>query len=164
MAALVGAGKVSHVVTQNIDGLHQASGIAEHRVIELHGNSTYAHCLDCARRYEIEDLRAGFEASLKAPRCDDCAGLVKTATVSFGQSMPPAAMIRAEEAILGCDLCLVVGSSLVVYPAAGFPELAKRRGAELVILNREPTEMDSIADLVLHREIGDALGAVVGNN
>ncbi len=78
--------------------------------------------------------------------------------------MPPAAMIRAEEAILGCDLCLVVGSSLVVYPAAGFPELAKRRGAELVIVNREPTDMDGIADLVLHREIGDALGTVVGNN
>ena len=164
VAALVGQGKVSHVVTQNIDGLHQASGIAEHRVIELHGNSTYAHCLDCQRRYEIADLRAGFEANLKAPRCDDCGGLVKTATVAFGQSMPPAAMIRAEEAILGCDLCLVVGSSLVVYPAAGFPELAKRRGAELVILNREPTEMDPIADLVLHREIGDALGTVVGNN
>ena len=164
VAALVGAGKVSHVVTQNIDGLHQASGIADHRVIELHGNSTYATCLDCARRYEIEELRAGFEASLKAPQCGDCGGFVKTATVAFGQSMPPAAMIRAEEAILGCDLCLVVGSSLVVYPAAGFPELAKRRGAGLVILNREATEMDPIADLVLHREIGDALGTVVGNN
>ena len=164
VAALVGAGKVSHVVTQNIDGLHQASGIAEHQVIELHGNAMYAHCLDCARRYEIEDLRGAFEASLKAPRCDDCGGVVKTATVSFGQSMPPAAMIRAEEAILGCDLCLVVGSSLVVYPAAGFPELAKRRGAGLVILNREATEMDGIADLVLHREIGEVLGAVVGNN
>ncbi len=164
VAALVGAGKVSHVITQNIDGLHQASGVAEHQVIELHGNAMYATCLDCARRYEIEDLRAGFEASLKAPRCDDCGGLVKTATVAFGQSMPPAAMIRAEEAILGCDLCLVVGSSLVVYPAAGFPELAKRKGAGLVILNREPTDMDPIADLVLNREIGDALGVVVGNN
>ena len=164
VAALVAQGKVSHVVTQNIDGLHQASGVPEHQVIELHGNSTYAHCLDCARRYELDDLRPVFEATLKAPRCDACGGFVKTATVAFGQSMPPAAMIRAEEAILGCDLCLVVGSSLVVYPAAGFPELAKRRGAELVILNREATEMDAIADLVLHREIGDALGTVVGNN
>ncbi len=164
VAALVGRGKISHVVTQNIDGLHQASGIADHQVIELHGNSTYAHCLDCQRRYELDDLRPGFEATLKSPRCDDCGGYVKTATVAFGQSMPPAAMIRAEEAILACDLCLVAGSSLVVYPAAGFPELAKRNGAGLVILNREPTDMDAIADLVLHREIGETLGAIVGNN
>jgi len=164
VAALVGRGKISHVVTQNIDGLHQASGIADHQVIELHGNSTYAHCLDCQRRYELDDLRPGFEATLKSPRCDDCGGYVKTATVAFGQSMPPAAMIRAEEAILACDLCLVAGSSLVVYPAAGFPELAKRNGAGLVILNREPTDMDAFADLVLHREIGETLGAIVGNN
>ena len=164
VAALVGRGKISHVVTQNIDGLHQASGIADHQVIELHGNSTYAHCLDCQKRYELDDLRPGFEATLKSPRCDDCGGYVKTATVAFGQSMPPAAMIRAEEAILACDLCLVAGSSLVVYPAAGFPELAKRNGAGLVILNREPTDMDAIADLVLHREIGETLGAIVGNN
>ena len=164
VAALVGRGKITHVVTQNIDGLHQASGIAEHQVIELHGNSTYAHCLDCQKRFELDDLRPAFEATLKSPRCDACGGYVKTATVAFGQSMPPAAMIRAEEAILACDLCLVVGSSLVVYPAAGFPELAKRRGARLAILNREPTDMDAIADLVLHREIGETLGAVVGNN
>ena len=164
VARLVADGKVTHVVTQNIDGLHQASGIPEHQVIELHGNSTYAHCLDCQRRYELEAIRPGFEASGKSPRCDECGGYVKTATVAFGQSMPPAAMIRAEEAILACDLCLVAGSSLVVYPAAGFPELAKRRGAGLVILNREPTDMDPIADRVLHREIGDTLGSVVGNN
>ena len=164
VAALVGRGKITHVVTQNIDGLHQASGIAEHQVIELHGNSTYAHCLDCQKRFELDDLRPAFEATLKSPRCDACGGYVKTATVAFGQSMPPAAMIRAEEAILACDLCLVAGSSLVVYPAAGCPELAKRRGARLAILNREPTDMDAIADLVLHREIGATLGAVVGNN
>ena len=164
VAALVGRGKITHVVTQNIDGLHQASGIAEHQVIELHGNSTYAHCLDCQKRFELDDLRPAFEATLKSPRCDACGGYVKTATVAFGQSMPPAAMIRAEEAILACDLCLVAGSSLVVYPAAGFPELAKRNGARLAILNREPTDMDAIADLVLHREIGATLGAVVGNN
>ena len=164
VARLVADGKVSHVVTQNIDGLHQASGIPERQVIELHGNSTYAHCLDCQRRHELDAIRPGFEASGKAPVCDDCGGMVKTATVAFGQSMPPAAMVRAEEAVLACDLCLVVGSSLVVYPAAGFPELAKRRGAGLVIVNREATEMDRIADLVLHAEIGDTLGAVVGNN
>ena len=164
VAKLVADGRVTHVVTQNIDGLHQASGIPDHQVIELHGNSTYAHCLDCQRRYELEDIRPGFEASGISPRCDDCGGFVKTATVAFGQSMPPAAMIRAEEAVLACDMCLVVGSSLVVYPAAGFPELAKRHGATLAILNREPTDMDRIADLVLHREICETLGGAVVNN
>ena len=164
VASLVRQGKVSDVITQNIDGLHQASGIPDSQVIELHGNSTYASCLDCARRYELDAIKPVFEASGKAPRCDACDGFVKTATVAFGQSMPPAAMIRAEEAVLAADLCLVAGSSLVVYPAAGFPELAKRRGAILVILNREPTDMDAIADLVLHREIGETLGDVVGNN
>ncbi|MCC6717288.1 MAG: Sir2 family NAD-dependent protein deacetylase [Acetobacteraceae bacterium] len=164
VAALVDRGKVSHVVTQNIDGLHQASGIPDHQVIELHGNATYAHCLDCQKRFELDAIRPVFEATLKPPRCDECGGLVKSATVSFGQPMPPAAMIRAEEAILACDLCLVAGSSLVVYPAAGFPELAKRQGAVLAIVNREPTDMDPIADLVLHREIGATLGEVVGNN
>jgi NAD-dependent deacetylase len=164
VAKLVADGRASHVVTQNIDGLHQASGVPERQVVELHGNATYAHCLDCQRRHELDDIRPGFEATGRAPVCVACGGMVKTATVAFGQSMPPAAMVRAEEAVLACDLCLVIGSSLVVYPAAGFPELAKRRGAGLVILNREATEMDRIADLVLHREIGDTLGAVVGNN
>jgi len=164
VASLVRQGKVSDVITQNIDGLHQASGIPDSQVIELHGNSTYAHCLDCQRRYELDDIRPAFEETGRAPRCEACDGHVKTATVSFGQSMPPAAMIRAEEAILACDLCLVAGSSLVVFPAAGFPELAKRNGAALVILNREPTDMDPMADLVLNREIGETLGAVVGNN
>ncbi len=164
VATLVRQGKVSDVVTQNIDGLHQASGIPDSQVIELHGNATYAHCLDCHRRYELDDIRPVFEATGVPPRCEACGGHVKTATVSFGQSMPPAAMIRAEEAVLACDLCLVAGSSLVVYPAAGFPELAKRNGAVLAILNREPTDMDPIADLVLHREIGETLGAAVGNN
>lgn len=164
VASLVRQGKVSDVITQNIDGLHQASGIPDSQVIELHGNSTYAHCLDCQRRYELDDIRPAFEETGRAPRCEACDGHVKTATVSFGQSMPPAAMIRAEEAILACDLCLVAGSSLVVFPAAGFPELAKRNGAALVILNREPTDMDPMADLVLNREIGETLGTLVGNN
>ena len=94
--------------------------------------------------------------------CDACGGLVKTATISFGQAMPAAAMRRAESETLAADLFIVAGSSLVVYPAAGFPELAKRNGAALVIVNREPTGLDSIADLVLHRAIGETLGAAVG--
>jgi NAD-dependent deacetylase len=159
---LVRRGKVAAVITQNIDGLHQASGVAGDRVIELHGNTTYAHCLDCKSRYELAALRAVFERDETAPICDDCGGYVKTATVSFGQAMPVDAMRRAEIETLAADLFIVAGSSLVVYPAAGFPQLAKQNGATLVIINREPTGLDHIADLVVHRSIGKTLGAAVG--
>jgi NAD-dependent protein deacetylase/lipoamidase len=162
VAALVRSGKAASVITQNIDGLHQASGVAEERVIELHGNTTYAHCLDCAKRYEIEALRVQFAKSEVAPLCDDCGGFVKTATISFGQPMPQKAMERAERETLAADLFLVLGSSLVVYPAASFPELAKHKGAILVIVNRDPTGLDDVADLVLNRAIGETLGEAVG--
>jgi NAD-dependent deacetylase len=162
--ALVRRGKVSAVITQNIDGLHQASGIPPEKVIELHGNTTYAACLDCAARYEIAPLRTAFEADGRAPRCVRCKGFIKTATISFGQAMPEEAMRRAEIETLAADLFIVLGSSLVVYPAAGFPELAKRNGATLAIVNREPTALDRFADLVLHDGIGDAMGAAVGVN
>jgi NAD-dependent deacetylase len=162
VAALVRRGKVASVITQNIDGLHQASGVPEQHVIELHGNTTYAHCLDCKRRYEIEALRLAFEQDEMPPRCNSCNGLVKTATISFGQAMPEAAMQRAQVETLAADLFIVAGSSLVVYPAAGFPELAKRNGAVLVIVNRDPTGLDEFADLVLNRSIGETLGTAVG--
>ncbi len=165
VANLVRRGVVSAVITQNIDGLHQASGVPAGKVIELHGNTTYATCLDCGERYEIEAIRAAFFANDEEPPvCDKCRGLVKTATISFGQSMPEAAMQRAHVETMAADLFIVAGSSLVVYPAAAFPDLAKRNGARLVILNREPTGLDRIADLVLHQEIGDALGGAVGVN
>src|SRR5229473_7451552 len=162
VAELVRHGKVAAVITQNIDGLHQASGIAEDRVIELHGNSTYAHCLDCKARYQLDALRVAFERDGTAPLCDGCGGFVKTATISFGQAMPVEPMRRSEFEALAADLFIVAGSSLVVYPAAGFPELAKRNGATLAIINREPTAIDRIADLVLNRAIGETLGSVVG--
>jgi len=162
--ALVRRGKVSAVITQNIDGLHQASGIPDEQVIELHGNTTYATCLDCGERYEIEDLRVAFERDGLAPRCNRCRGFIKTAMISFGQSMPQEAVRRAEIEALAADLCIVLGSSLVVYPAAGFPEVAKRNGAGLAIVNREPTGLDRIADLVLHEGIGDVMGEAVGVN
>jgi NAD-dependent deacetylase len=162
VAELVRRGATAAVITQNIDGLHQASGVPAERVVELHGNTTYAHCLDCTRRYELEAIRAAFEREESSPVCDGCSGFVKTATISFGQAMPPAAMRRAETETIAADLFIVAGSSLVVYPAAGFPELAKRYGATLVIVNREPTGLDALADLVLHRSIGETLGAAVG--
>ena len=161
LASLYRAGKTPALVTQNIDNLHQASGISPSDVVELHGNTTYAICLDCAERYELPWVRERFEAAGQhAPDCA-CGGYIKTATISFGQAMPTDAMQRAEELTKSCDLYLAVGSSLVVWPAAGFPLMAKRNGAALVIINREPTEFDDLADLVIRNDIGDALSPFI---
>ena len=154
LAALYRVGKVPGVITQNIDNLHQASGIAADRVVELHGNTTYATCLDCAKRYELSWVKERYVASGgRSPDCG-CGGFIKTATVSFGQAMPEDAMRRAQELTESSDLFISIGSSLVVWPAAGFPLAAKRNGARLVIVNRDPTEFDDIADLVLRHDIG----------
>jgi len=161
VAELVARGKVSHVITQNIDALHQAGGVPEELVIELHGNTRHAKCLDCGARVEIADIRSYFDAHGDAPDCTQCGGIVKTATISFGQPMPETEMARAQKAAKACDLMLVLGSSLVVYPAAGFPLLAKRNGAKLAILNRDATPQDQFADLVVNAEIGPTLRAVI---
>lgn len=163
LAALVASGKIPAIITQNIDGLQQRAGVAPDKVIELHGNGTYATCLDCGERHELCWVRPRFEATGEAPDCAECGGVVKSATISFGQAMPEEPMRRAQELTLACDVFLAVGSSLVVYPAAGFPILAKRNGAALVIVNREPTELDGIADLVINGEIGDVLGPLAAN-
>ncbi len=134
VAALVARGTASHVVTQNIDNLHQMSGVPDDKVIELHGNTRYAKCLECGARMELAPIRAHFERYGDPPDCACCGGMVKTATISFGQAMPELEMARAEKATLACDLFLVLGSSLVVYPAAGFPLLARRHGARLAIV------------------------------
>lgn len=160
LARLAEIGKLGAIITQNVDNLHQDSGVPSERVIEVHGNASYAKCLDCARRYEFADLRATYEAGEEIV-CTPCGGLIKSATISFGQAMPEAQMRRATQEAQTCDLFLVLGSSLVVYPAAGLPIIAKRAGAGLVIVNREPTEQDTIADLVLHAEIGPTLTAAV---
>ncbi len=161
LASLYRAGKVPGLVTQNIDNLHQASGIAPHDIVELHGNTTYAVCLECAQRYELSWVKERFNRGNHcAPDCS-CGGYIKTATVSFGQAMPADAMARAEQLTKRCNLFLAVGSSLVVWPAAGFPLMAKRNGAALVIINREPTEFDDLAELVVHHDIGDVLGPFI---
>ncbi|HVT55012.1 MAG TPA: Sir2 family NAD-dependent protein deacetylase [Xanthobacteraceae bacterium] len=158
LAQWIANGKMSAIITQNIDNLHQASGVAAEKIIELHGNGSYATCLDCATRYEIEWVRERFNAARGvAPNCSRCSGPVKSATISFGQAMPEREMERAEEAMLAADLFIAIGSSLVVWPAAGFPLRAKQNGAQLVIVNREPTDLDGIADLVVRGEIGDIL-------
>ncbi len=164
VAKLVRTGKVSAVITQNIDGLHQESGVPDEQMIELHGNGTYATCLSCGARHELEPIKAAFEADNTLPDCNLCGGIVKTATISFGQAMPEGPMERARDETLACDLFLAIGSSLVVYPAAGFPAMAKQNGAGLVIINRDPTDLDRMADLVLNREIGPTLGEAANVN
>jgi len=160
VARLVAKGKVSAVITQNVDDLHRVSGVPAEKIIELHGNATYATCLDCGQRHELEVLKQSFLGRGEIPTCRQCGGLVKTATISFGQAMPEGPMMRARDETLACDLFVVLGSSLVVYPAAGFPLMAKRNGARLAIVNREETEQDQFADLVLHESIGEAMTAV----
>jgi NAD-dependent deacetylase len=162
IAKLVNEGKVSTVITQNIDGLHQLSGVPDDKVVELHGNATYASCLGCGKRYELEPIRETFLRDEILPECQSCGGIIKTATISFGQAMPEKAMMDAQRETLSCDLFIAMGSSLVVFPAAGFPELAKRNGAVLVIINRDPTAFDSIADLVINHEIGATFSKAVG--
>lgn len=164
VAKLISDGLATAVITQNVDNLHQDSGVPDNQVIELHGNARYAKCLDCETRYELADLKSQFDTLGRVEPCSRCGGIIKTATISFGQAMPQDAMARAQDRTNTCDLFIVLGSSLVVYPAAGFPEYAKRLGAGLVIVNREPTLLDDLADLVLHREIGATMGYVVGVN
>jgi NAD-dependent deacetylase len=162
IASLIASGKASSVITQNIDGLHQTSGVPAAKLIELHGNTTYATCLDCGERYELEPIKQAFTADSTLPECNECMGVIKPATIAFGQSMPQAEMHRAQVETSACDLFLAVGSSLVVYPAAGFPALAREQGARLVIVNREPTPLDNVALLVIRGEIGTTLGQATG--
>ena len=162
LASLYRTRKAPGVITQNIDNLHQTSGISQEHVIELHAINGYAICPACAKRFELSWVRQQFtDANERAPDCPDCGGHIKTATISFGQAMPEQEMRRAEQLTLDCDLFLAVGSSLVVWPAAGFPLLAKRNGARLVIINREATEFDEIADLVVRDDIGTVLSPFI---
>lgn len=165
IAELYAANKVSYVLTQNIDNLHHDSGIPPGKIIELHGNSTYAKCLNCKKRYELDYIKKFLEDKKNnytlSPKCLICNGIIKSATISFGQPMPEKEMQIAEKASIDCDLFIAIGSSLKVYPAAGLLVLAKKNGAKLVILNREITNLDTIADEVIHKEIGETLSNLI---
>ncbi len=161
IARLVASGKATHVITQNIDNLHQESGVPGEKILELHGNGTFARCLSCGERHELAWARHEIERFRRPPHCLACGGIVKTATISFGQPMPDDIMSRAHAVAESCELFLVVGSSLKVYPAATLPMLAQRWGARLVIVNNEPTDFDEIADLVINRDAGDTLSIAV---
>ncbi len=162
IASLINSGKMPAIITQNIDGLQQEAGVPAAKVIELHGNGTYAACLSCRARQELAWIREVFEVTGDPPACPVCGGILKSATISFGQAMPEEAMRRAQELTLACDLFLAIGTSLVVYPAAAFPLIAKQNGGTLVIINREPTDLDAFADLVVRGEIGPVLAPFIG--
>ncbi|MEO1610058.1 MAG: NAD-dependent deacylase [Pseudomonadota bacterium] len=157
IAEWVNKGKCSTVITQNIDGLHKLAGTRSDAIIEIHGSARHANCTGCGLRYEISECRAMLEKSGQSPRCNECSGLIKTAVVMFGEQMPLKETDLAFEAAGQCDLFIAIGTSLAVYPAADLPGYAKRNGAKLAIINREPTELDWLADSVIHAGIGDTL-------
>ena len=154
VAEIINTHQSAYLITQNVDNLHQDAGVPDDKITEIHGNASYASCLDCGIRYELKPIKKDFLENETVPYCDSCGGIIKTATISFGQSMPEEGMQMAQRKTLGCDLFITIGTSLVVYPAAGFPKLAKEIGANLIIINNEPTDFDPIADLVIHEQIG----------
>lgn len=148
-------GRIEGVITQNIDGLHQDAG--SRRVLELHGTARWIACVDCQARFEPLPLLARFRAEQAVPPCPGCGGRLKSATISFGQALPADVLNESCALAEASDLFFAIGSSLVVHPAAGLPELARRSGAKLVIINRDPTDYDATADAVLHEPIGVTL-------
>jgi NAD-dependent deacetylase len=161
IAELYEMGKLDCVTTQNIDGLHQKSGVPEERVIELHGTARWVNCLECGQRYPREEIQMRVALGEMVPQCDSCGGVMKPATISFGQPMPEKETREAERRSAGCDLFLAAGSSLVVYPAAQMPLIAKDGGARLMIINLEPTPHDRYADLMIYEKTGEALPQIV---
>ena len=151
---------LSHLITQNVDNLHQESGVGDDQITELHGNATYAKCLDCQLRYDLAQLKESFLSTKKPPQCSACNGLIKTATISFGQAMPEEEMVIAQKKSISGDLFICIGTSLAVFPAADLPVLAKETGSKLVIINNEPTQMDHIADLVINRDISEVFSEI----
>ena len=159
---LARSGKLTAMITQNIDGQHQRSGLKPSQVLELHGTTVEAACLSCSHRVPMDEAVDRIKAGEQAPKCRLCGGILKAATVSFGQAMPQEVMREAETAARSCEVFLAVGSSLVVHPAAGLPLVAKRAGAKLIIINRTETPLDEVADLVVNDEIGKVLPEMIG--
>jgi NAD-dependent deacetylase len=154
-------GKLDCVITQNIDGLHFKAGNSEEKVIQLHGTAMYVSCLNCGKKYDRDEIQERLQKGLKVPYCDDCHGPLKPATISFGQSMPERETQEAYHRSSLCDLFIVIGSSLVVQPAASMPLVAKRNGAKLVIINRDPTPYDDMADSVIHGQAGPTMASIM---
>lgn len=161
LARLEEHGSLEAVITQNIDGLHQAAGHDPERVLELHGTAQKARCLQCEREFEARVLQEKLEHDEIPPRCDHCGGLVKSATVSFGEALPREVLREAQRRVSNTDCMLVLGSSLTVEPAASLPRSAHRGGASLIIVNLEPTPLDTASDVVFHGKVGNVLPSLV---
>jgi len=155
-------GKLLAIVTQNIDGLHHKAGNSSEKIVEIHGTSRTVSCLSCGKKYDRGDIESRLESGVKVPYCDDCEGILKPDTISFGQAMPQDKMAESIRFAAGCDLCMVLGSSLVVYPAASVPVHASDSGAPLMIINRDETPLDGRAQLVIHDAIGKTLDRMMG--
>ena len=154
-------GKLTTLITQNVDGLHQAAGTSPERVIEIHGNVHEVKCLSCSFRGPTPETLERVRAGEDDPRCLGCGGILKSATISFGENLVPADLDRAQRAARDCDLFLAVGSSLTVYPAAGLPEVALASGARLVVMNAQGTPFDRFAAAVISQQLGDVLPALI---
>lgn len=161
IAELEKLGKLDCLITQNIDGLHFKAGNSEAKVFELHGTAMHVACLDCNRRYERDPIQERIASGDRAPRCDSCGGPLKPATISFGQNMPERETAEAFRRSAACDLFIVIGSSLVVYPAAQMPVEAKRSGAKLVIINRDATPCDKMANVILRGPAGQIMESIL---
>lgn len=158
---LYNIGKLDCIITQNTDGLHQKAGVPDEIVFELHGTMQWVDCLDCRKRYPRNQVHDKMLAGENVPRCDECNGILKPATVAFGQSMPERETRESENRSSECDLFLAAGSSLLVYPAAQMPLIAKRNGARVVIFNLTPTPHDHHADVVINKKTGESLSQIV---
>jgi NAD-dependent deacetylase len=159
--ALEDMGKLLALVTQNIDNLHQRAGNSAEKIIEIHGTAFSVSCLNCGKHYDRDLIEDRLRSGVKVPYCDDCSGILKPATISFGQAMPQDKVQESLRLARECDLCLVLGSSLVVYPAASIPAHAVEHGARLVIVNRDETPLDPAADLVIHASVGEVLPRIL---
>ena len=148
-------GKLIGLITQNVDGLHSQSGLPEDKIVELHGSNRCIRCLECNKSYEPAIIMERLTVNFSSPTCDDCGGILKSATISFGQAMPERAMRQAQEWTEQARVFIVMGSSLQVQPAASFPVIARRNGAILAIINREPTMLDEHASFAHHGAIGE---------
>ena len=161
IAELEKLGKLDCVITQNIDGLHHKAGNSEEKIIELHGTAMHVTCLNCKKKYDREEIQDRIRKGTKVPYCDDCQGPLKPATISFGQSMPERETQEAYNRSSLSDLFIVIGSSLSVQPAASMPVVAKRGGAKLVIINRDPTPYDEMAEFVIHGQAGSTMASIL---